>query len=317
MTDYEIFGATLRSDIAFSELPTGLGAPTWHLKAVEFAPTLEDPALLGRERVQEGVEVSLFESEGTLRLVFDDTGIFDISPDGSDMSWAAPAGPARLDLVRKDVFGRVLALALHQGGRTVLHGSAVELDGAAIGFIAPKRHGKSTTVSALVGAGGRLLADDLIAVTAPPAPTVLPGHPVVHLWSDSVEQVAGEDLPFVGDSRGGKLQSEWSPGARLCTEVTPLSALYVLAPVSAESSAEPRRERLDPTVAALSLVGHSKIGGLLGSTHQIDVLNRACALADEVPVYRLEVPRELAGLPNLVRELLAWRELDGAVGTAP
>ncbi|MCG8469488.1 MAG: hypothetical protein MJB57_14990 [Gemmatimonadetes bacterium] len=310
MNDYRVFGGVLRSGIAFPELDAGAGEPTWVLDVAETAPELEGALRLGTEPVQEGIEVSLFRSGDMLRLAFDDTGIFDISGDGSRITWVRP-DDADLTLVRKDVFGRVLALALHQGGHAVLHGSAVELGGAAVGFIAPKLHGKSTTVSALVGHGARLLADDLIAVTPPPDPRALPGIPIVHLWPDSAERVAADGMTLEGDPDREKLQAGWSADD-IGASAAPLAGLYLLAPFDPAARSEPRRVRLDGMTGALALVGHSKIGGLLGPAHQIEGLDRACALADHVPVYRLEVPRDLDRLPALVDAVFRWHGADGS-----
>ena len=49
-------------------------------------------------------------------------------------------------------------------GAVTLHASAVAVDGAAIGFMAPKFHGKSTLAAAMTYVGAHLVSDDALAI---------------------------------------------------------------------------------------------------------------------------------------------------------
>ncbi len=191
MPDYQIFGGSLRSDLSFPELAPATSAlpPRWTLTTSDCAMPVSDPVVVGREEVEPGVQVTLSRHSNGLRLTFDDTGTFDISNDGARIDWAPPAEPD-LASVRKDVLGRVLAVCLHQQGVVALHGSAVEISGVAVAFMAPKFHGKSTTAAALVDSGAQLLADDIVAISTDGVPVVLPSVPFIQLWKDSAARVA-------------------------------------------------------------------------------------------------------------------------------
>lgn len=307
MPDYHIFGAILRSEVPFPELipadsPT---VPTWVLSRVARAHSLPDLESVGKEEVETGVNVCLAASGKSLRLAFDDTGIFDVSADGRRIDWT-PAGEPNLDAVRKDVLGRVFAISLHQEGMLALHGSAVELDGTAIAFIAPKFHGKSTTAMALVESGGRLLADDLVAVSPGPEPSVLPSVPFVQLWRDSAERTAGSSGSLIGDPQARKVRFGWDASATNPTVSSPLAAVYVLAPYRPDGASGVKRERLPGVQAALALLGQAKVVGLLGGRHRVNLLQRMADLAERVPVYRLEIPRDFDRIPELTSSLWAW-----------
>jgi hypothetical protein len=260
---------------------------------------------LGKEEVQPGVEVALHRRGDSLILTFDDTGVFEVSGDGRRIGWTPPADPD-LEAVRKDVLGRVLAVALHQEGVITLHGSAVELGGVAVAFLAPKYHGKSTTAATLVESGARLLADDLVAVSPGPDPSVMPSVPRVQLWSDSAERMARASGSVRGDERAPKLQVGWNDPARTASTAAPLSAVYLLTPVRPETCEEVRRDRVPIVEATLALLGQAKIGGLLGVRQRSELLQRMGDLAERVPVYRLLIPRDFERLSELTSRLWGW-----------
>jgi hypothetical protein len=98
------------------------------------------------------------------------------------------AGDALLQLA---LLGPVLAALLQQRGDLVLHASAVEIDGAAVGFLGGRGAGKSTMAAALLRRGYPLLTDDILAVSLEDgSPRVLPGFPQLKLWPDAVARWA-------------------------------------------------------------------------------------------------------------------------------
>ena len=112
MPDYQLFGGVLRSAVAMPELAPAEGAiASWTLRQVDAAAMGGALEVLGREDVDTGVEVALCRVPDGLRLAFDDTGTFDILDQGQRIDWAAPQAPD-MEAVRKDILGRVLAVAL-------------------------------------------------------------------------------------------------------------------------------------------------------------------------------------------------------------
>lgn len=316
MPDYQLFGAIFRSDLELPELvPYAARRARWWLSRATESIDPGDLQLLGAENVEPGIRARFYSSRVGFRLVFDDTGVFDFSRDGHRILWTAPES-ANLDAARKDILGRVAAVCLELDGMSVLHGSAVHVGAEAIVFLAPKFHGKSTTAAALVDRGGRLLADDLVAVTSDTIPRIAPAIPVVQLWQDSATHVAQRAASARGDGSSVKVQRGWDdlhPDAFL---PVPFGAAYLLSPFAADTSRAVRRERLAPVAAALALLGQAKIGCLLGPAWRARMLARLTEIATVVPVYRLETPRDYGRLGELTETLWTWHtatSADGAV----
>lgn len=306
MSRYRLFGGVLQSDVALPELlPAPEGSIRWELCTAQALPDRPDLVLLGREPVEPGVTVGLFRDAAGLRLAFDDTGTFDISLDGSRIRWGPPASP-NLSAVRKDILGRVLAVCLQQQGVVALHGSAVDLHGAGICFLAPKFHGKSTTAAALVDAGARLIADDLVAVATGTVPALLPSVPWLQLWRDSAERVAVTSEPVPGTAGEPKAQRRWTESDGVRVASVPFAAAYLLAPVADGETAAVRRVQLGGVEGALALLSQAKVVQLLGAEGRGELLGALSALTNHVAVYRLEVPRSFERLPDLVEALRAW-----------
>jgi hypothetical protein len=118
----------------------------------------------GRASVRAGRCLLLDETHAALEFAADDERV---------MVWSDGLYSDRyLDhLLRDHVVPRRLSLR----GERILHATAVELDGLAVGFVGASTAGKSTLAAAGVKAGGRLLADDTLRlVLAGDAVAVLP-----------------------------------------------------------------------------------------------------------------------------------------------
>jgi len=313
MKHYTVFGGHLSSELELPELPAAAPAGAdWVLRVSNtLPPATSSREELGVASVDEGVAVRLFAVPGGYRLVYDDTGTFDVRGGGSEITWY-PAPGASPALAQLDVLGRVLALAFHAAGIYCLHASAVALEGGAVGFIAPKFHGKSTTAYALVHAGGRLITDDTLPVLFGDPPLVRPGVQRVRLWGDSVSAV-GANAAEGGEGMGKFVVDDLS-AQQLLRGTAPLVALYLLAPVAANPGGEAVvRSRLSPVESALALVGHAKIGALLGGSERQVLFKRAVELAGVVPVYRLSIARDFERLSEVAGQIAEWHGAGGGV----
>ena len=67
-----------------------------------------------------------------------------------------------------------------------------------------------------------------------------------------------------------------------------------------------RRIRLSAVEGALAMLGQAKVGNLLGVERRAELLQATGELADRIPVYRLEVPRDFERLPELTAALWSW-----------
>jgi len=272
--------------------------------------TIDSPAqlgnaeLLGEEPLGHGVYVRSYKWPSGWRVAFDDTGIFDISRDGSDITWW-PGPESQVDIARIDVVGRVLAMAMHAAGKLCLHGSGVALGGDGVAFVAPKFHGKSTLALALAQAGGRLMNDDNVPIDTGTPAMIRPGAPRVRLWSDSVDRLGGDRLqPARGSDEKFNLSS--LPEDLVMRDAVPLAAVYLLTPVASNGGDAVVRTPLAPVPSAIALVRHAKLGALLGKSESAVVLDRAVSLASVAPVYALHVVRDFDRMHEVVAQLMEW-----------
>ncbi len=258
---------------------------------------------LGEELVTTDVMVRSYETRSGYRLTYDDTGTFDLSSDGTRITWWS-GGVQPSDAVLTDILGRVLAFTLHARGVLTLHASAVDLDGQGIAFLAPKFFGKSTLAAALVRSGARLITDDTLSVDPGDPPLLRAGVQSIRLREDSATTVA---LPFHDPRLGGKMA--YRPGAvsSVGLERTPLQAAYRLAPAPVDPrTPAATRTRCSITESALTFVGYRKLGSLLDGRAAARSFEIAAALADTVPVYDLSITRELDRLEEVVTLIREW-----------
>lgn len=304
MYRYRLFGGILLSDVELPELErSGPGEPRWILESHSGPPPRPDGIQLGEDSVTGEVRVRMCRQENGLRVRFDDTGSFDISSDGARIRWYRPEA-AKLADVRADLTGRILAAALHAAGTLSLHASAVVLGENAIGLIGPKGHGKSTLSLALVAAGGALLTDDTFPVQVGDQAMGLPGLHAARLWPDSASRVGLGEISSADP--GEKFIFSRLPADRISHEPAPLAALYLLSPMAAaEGEAAVRRTALPPIQCALAMLGHAKLAPLL-RTEADQLLSAAIGLTEKVPVYRLDVMRDLDRLSEVASTLWSW-----------
>lgn len=303
MRTYTVFGLRLRTDVSLAEAEEADGdAFDCILRHRAEAPPPFAGAELGEEIVFADVRVHSFARESGYRLAYDDTGAFDISGDGSEITWWSGGRPAD-DAVETDILGRVLAFALHGKGILTLHASAVDVAGSGIAFLGPKAFGKSTLATAMVNRGSRLITDDSLAVELSMPPKLRPGIQHIRLRQDAAthNKVRGDE------SRGAKVRVRPDAGASVATETTPFRAIYVLTPMAELQGRAPvERERCSEIQATLSVVSCRKLGALLAGQGAATAFEAAATLARSVPTYSLQVIRDLTRLDGVAEALCAW-----------
>jgi hypothetical protein len=297
--------------MVFPELPPASDDrhPRWTFDTVRALPDMRNPVTLGDDHIYGTVHARFFEHAAGHRILVDDTGTFDIASDRRTLRWET-RHDAWPDFVRSHLTGRVIATALYLDGLLPLHGSAVETASGVIGFLAPKGYGKSTLALALTQAGGRLVTDDTLPIELPGAgaATVVRAWPGVHsvrLKEDSLRAISAA-RPAVGTNEGKQVVTDL-PGDRRTTRPAPLAALYLLDPVHPEG-ADVTWTPMPSMLAAMSVVAHVKIGKMLGAAAAPVMLERAAAIARQVPVRRLQMPRDLTRLEAVARTILSWHE---------
>jgi hypothetical protein len=309
--DYAVFGGVLRTDLDFPELGPALTStpsriPDWTFRVSHDQPPDDDPHVSLGER-QLGPEVyRLSRGHTAFRLEYSHAGHFDIALDGHRMTWYQRQD-AELELVRAIVLGPAISLALQARGLLCLHGSAVTIDRRAVAFIGPRFFGKSTIAAALVGAGARIAADDLLVVEHG-SPTMLrPGVPSLRLWNDSVEALGNR--PVVTSRPRLKTNVGVARDLRVDCD-TPLAAIYVLQPVAADDQLEQDaawRTELSPVAATIALSHHAKLADpLVGLAAAGARLRLAAMVAGSVPMWTLHVVRDFGRFDDLAAKLFTW-----------
>ncbi len=308
---YEVFGGTLRSELPIEELPDSRSTSAdWTLRVSDEPAASEDGVALGTDIVFGETRVRGFRRADGFGLVFDDTGRFDVSADGSTITWHRPRDVV-IEAVQADITSRVLALAMYARGVFSLHASAVSINGEGVAFLAPKHFGKSTLCSALVLAGGRALSDDTVPVRPGNPPMLAPGLPRLRLWTDSAARLFGVEADEPSGLRK-HLMDQLEPG-QIESQPVPFRAAYVLDPVAETGDGRPAaREPLETVAATMSLVMHSKLGPVLTGTETPVVLSLAADIARSVPVYALRVVRDLERVNDVARLLVSWHTDGGS-----
>jgi hypothetical protein len=230
-------------------------------------------------------------------LRFPDLADFEVSADGRAVI-CHPAPEATEETCRHLYLNQVLPLALSKLGKMVFHCSAVEVDGAAIAFVAEAGRGKSTLAACFACNGYRFLTDDGLVVEAfEGGYQALPSHPSIRLWADSEEALIGPGaklapaLPYTSKSRFLA-----GPDIAFCDQPRPLRRVYFLGDGSADAV------EIHPLTGAEALVEWVKHSFLLDieersllASHFDQVAN----LANEPIHFRLDYPRRFDDLARV------------------
>ncbi|MEF8780588.1 MAG: serine/threonine protein kinase [Haloferacaceae archaeon] len=199
------------------------------------------------------------------------------------------------EIVRNLVVGPAFNHLLHQRDYFVLHASAVEIDGDAVAFAASSGQGKTTTATAFLKAGYRVLSDDVAAIDRVEEPAVRSGFPSMKLDPDVVERF---DLPVDPPERTCEVRDRHFHGLRhdLPASPVPLRRIYLLE--------DGDREELRPTgpgKRVMELIGNTYTGTLHEeSDYARRNFDRCASLAKAVPVKRLRRRRTIDALPEVV-----------------
>jgi len=307
MPRYGVFGFTIESTIAFPELEAADACDRvdWRLRMAREERAGSAGTSLGIDCVYGDVQVRTYASGTTLRIAFDDTGVFEVHPSDREVVWYPGPLPTAA-AVRADILGRVMALAAHADGHLTLHAGAVSVGGRAIALVGPKHAGKSTLALALVRKGARLLTDDALVVRLRGGTAwVAPGVQRIRLWEDTARALG----TLVSGSGDAKSMASLAPN-ELETASMSLAACYVLASVNPNggngNGAPIQRERMSSVHAALACVRFSKLGPLGGGAVGTAVLDRAGSLTNAVPMFVAAVRPDLARLDEVAERVMGW-----------
>jgi hypothetical protein len=160
---YSVYGVSLASDMPFDfplETHPPAGAPS-----VRFERGGED-CFRDVGAVQPDAERWFSCSDladGSLYFRWSGLYEFRADADGARVRYRAVGGTSA-DVLQNFLFGQVLSFALVRQGVEPVHAAVVDVGGEAIALLGDCTHGKSTLAGAFLGAGCRLVTDDVLVM---------------------------------------------------------------------------------------------------------------------------------------------------------
>jgi len=270
-------------------------------------------------KIGDGFPSCAASQSGEFLVSFDDLAQFLIAPDDRTVTIfdvASIATAADLDhLLYDHVAPRLVA----EQGALVLHGSAVEIDGAMAVFLGETGAGKSTLAASLHNAGYQLHGDDAVVIE------MRDGHyagravyPSLRLYPETIAAVLGNQIPTTQMAHySDKLRVTLS--AAMANDVAapaPIAALFLLS--GEDSNLPPEALDMRPSEACMALVGQSFTLDPGNAAKAADRLEKISALCAAVPVYRLTYPRDFGRfkeLHDVIRSCITRAQAPAASGT--
>lgn len=284
---YTAYGLVFRSELPLPELESTSGVPDVDIRLERHSSPSNARDSGRRQRASSRLVTLTWDGVGTFTVANGRLIHVEARPEVSE-------GALRLAIL-----GPALGVLLRQRGCLVLHASAVAVSGRGVVFLGHSGQGKSTTAAVLCSNGHELLSDDVTAVvSSSKGPMVLPGYAQIKLWPEVTRALGfGLDaLPRLQPSEDKRALALTRPGS---LARTPLRRLFALAegPVL-------KAVPLTPQQAFVTLVRYTYRAQLVPAFGADRHFGQCVAMASNVGLWRLEVPRDLNALPSLAQFVL-------------
>jgi hypothetical protein len=228
---------------------------------------------------------------------------FSVSADGKQVR-AHPVTGINEATVEHLYINQLVPLALSRQGLPAYHASAVTVPGGAVAFLGRTGAGKSTLAASFALGESAFLTDDgLIIEETGRGYVALPSHASVRLWDDSVEALAGHDLPKAASiSYSDKTRLLAGGALAHSDEAVPLLAAFQLEIDEPDSIDINRLDGGDRYRAwlensfLLDIEDQSLLARHFDWTHRI---------SSAIPTYRLDYRRNFCILPEVRRAIRA------------
>jgi len=311
---HRAFGLTIRADRRIPALLAASSSGDADVR-VELPrrppPPLSSPSLRYEsplDRNRQRLRVWRSREEADLELAYSDGTRLRVDAEGTRIVAWWP-DPLTLADVSAYLLGPVMGLVLRLRGRVCLHASAVEVEGGAVGILAPAGHGKSTTAAAFALRGHPVLTDDLLVLeergeefVAPPA------YPRLRLWPAAVEALLGsaDALPRISpghpdwDKRYLDLTAD---DLAFVDRPLPLRALYT--GVRDDRADGPRLQTVHGAEALLVSLANRYAARLADRGMRARDFDMLARLVERVPVVRFGIREGIDRLDGLRRAIVA------------
>src|SRR4029453_12557977 len=194
------FGFEIRSELTFSLLRTGSGLPMTVMSSNETWADAGEPLLEWLPRSDRPLHAKIFADGDRYRMWTDQEGWFTIDPSTLQVSVPVCDDAIRLE---ERILSFPLLLSFLPRGDLPLHAAAVDLDGSAGLLAAPGYHGKTTLAAAFLGAGFRILTEDIACCRVGEAPMLFPGPAMLRVRTPSFERLVFPGTRVVAREPGG------------------------------------------------------------------------------------------------------------------
>lgn len=238
---------------------------------------------------------------------------------GRTITWQCE-GDTQPDDAAIFISGSGFGLLMHQHGRCIMHGSAVDIGGRAVLFCGPSGAGKSTLAAALAAQGFGHVADDQCVLSGFDAGAVLvhPDGRAHKLWEKAIEKLNLKDrsgLPVRSELRKFYVQPDHAINASI-----PVAAIYLLGETRATDLARGQRvaiHALNLADAAMAVRNNAYRPAMVERLDQAGLYLQAAAGAMRAGgVFRLNRPMNFAAMEDVLTTLRAHWEDTGLLERA-
>jgi hypothetical protein len=257
-----------------------------------------------QHRAGDGAPVQMeIDDEGSIAMEWSDGARFLISKDATTVHVVRPTGMSH-DSICTYLVNSVLAMCLRHRGTTCLHASAVDIDGAAVAFVAPSGSGKSTLAWTLGERGHQIMTDDVAPITADP-PRMHPGYPKLRLWPWTVHGLLGDAdaLPRVSDD----WEKRSADANGFDVRDRRLAGIVLLQGFTDDIEIVPVPE----PEAFATLMQNVSLDKILDSTWRTQDFVTLGKIAATVPVVSLRRSRDLTTVGESADAVVAWARTQG------
>lgn len=281
-----VCGLTIQSEVPLPEVPQATTEPDVVIRLGHVEKPLGDS---DAERIYA-------VSREEFRVFWRGVGTFAIRH-GREVTIEPDEGTEQA-ILRLYILGPTLGILLQQRGFLVLHASAVNINGVAVGFLGEKGWGKSTTAAALNARGHPLLADDVLAIRpdAMGRPMIEPGLPQFKLWPDSAAASFGDDPNTLARLHSRVEKRIRTATTELWAKPQPLKHLYVL-----DRGDELQSVPMTASSGLMALVRHSYLCQHMAALDGVQENFTQCVqVRQQVIMRRLLRPKNLQALGEVV-----------------
>ena len=298
MPTYSVYGFTLVSDW---RLPCPGGADS----GPAIVRLKKGPAALFRQARSTGIytpnQPRLYAyarlKEGGTFLSWPGLFEFIISPDGR-VILGHPHSDAPAEAFNTYLLGQVLSFSLLRQGTEHYHATAVVVDGGAVCFLGNCGYGKSTLAAGFLGAGYRLLTDDILVFKQDEQDLyAYPGPPRIKLFPAITRSTLGDKYSGTPMDKFTTKQIIALSASQVYSKAAPVRAIYILnLPADGERTAKPVIRRLSARRALLKLIQGTFNARVMEPERLRNQFLTSQEISSRVAVKGLWYPRTLRGL---------------------